>query len=169
MEEHWRSALNIWFSFDSSCFIFNFEQWLSTGEADSSHCSHWIKRWVFLPLFTCFQQRGKAVCLFPVWNTKSLSFWKPAQGGPVASCLSLSQYGSSQFLTVPWTLPRLSLSLLLTLTAEIMSFQLNLCSILSFCWWPSYLRCKHWDFTHPTQDPPIYCLLSICDLIPSLI
>lgn len=106
-----------------------------------------------------------AVSLFPVWNTKSLFLWKPAQGGPVASCLSFSQYGSSQFLSVPWTLPRLSLSLLLTLTVEIMSFQVNLSSILSFFWWPSYLRCKPWDFTHLTQDPPIYCPLSVCGLV----
>lgn len=42
---------------------------------------------------------------FPVRSMKSPFLWKPVQDGPVASCLSFSQYGSSQFLTVLWTLP----------------------------------------------------------------
>lgn len=46
----------------------------------------------------------KAERVFPVWNMKSLFLWKPVQDGPVASRLSFSQYGYSQFLTVQWTL-----------------------------------------------------------------
>lgn len=58
-------------------------------------------------------EKKKSERLFPVWNMKSLFLWKLVQDGPVASRSPFSQYGSSQFLTVPWTLllcPCLSLS-----------------------------------------------------------
>lgn len=125
------------------------------------HCSRswysspWMKGWVSsVYLFPAEKKAGR---LFPVWNMKSLFLWNSARW----SCCIMHIFQPVWILSVSGCVnsPPLSLSLPFTLTAEIMSFQVNLnLSYIFFDTWPSYLGCKHWDIMHAAQNhQPRYC------------
>ncbi len=83
--------------------------------ATTFHCRLWLPVTADTPLTGCVMSlhfsvylnpaEKTAQCLFPVLNVKSLFLWKSVHDGPVTSHSSFSQYGSSQFLAVLWTLP----------------------------------------------------------------
>lgn len=145
----------------SSPFFPFFTRWLSTGESGSSHSwysSHWLKWWVSSPVYLSPAEK-KAERLFSGLKyeiTLSLE-----AGARWSSCITLVLQPVWIFSVSGCAVnsPPPSLSLPRTLAEEIMSFQVNLNSVLHFLRYMTFLSWME------TLRPPLPLLSSCVSVI----